>query len=403
MLIALRIQSLLKGSPVRLKSAEGEWYYTETENPIEPNDIMILLPSRANLRDAITRHLRNLEIPYNVDQEGGLFDIPAAEAIEGLIQFIARPKSRHYATRVARSVLIGMDDKSLQAYIGKSHSGQNLLHRLANHCCTEPQRSMVIRWAELSDSGRLLELLDETVDKSDLLICHPDAASREAVEQVIEIARSLGIEDGGDSVVIADHIRAIRESGNGAVEANPTPHGESVRVMTIHNAKGLESKVVIIADIFSSRQTTMIHDFFNRMIVSPELFAGHPKPWSEGSPHSALWNHVRLLREARVMAEARRLLYVGATRAKEKLILSGSPQSPVRTSWMDGKGLFVPWDPRWKITNQENNPTLGQMWISSMHSAHIRNEFSQSPWVSIENGKAKQPVLNPVRMLSNSP
>jgi hypothetical protein len=109
-----------------------------------------------------------------------------------------------------------------------------------------------------------------------------------------------------------------------------------------------------------------------------------------------------MVHEARKMAEARRLLYVGATRAQEKLIFAGSPISPLRTRWEDGLGLFTPWDHQWKVSIREKNPTIGQMWILSMHTAHNRNQFSPSPWVRIEGDSVKSPILDPVRILSNS-
>ena len=395
MLIALRVQSLVNGTPVKLKSANGEWYQIDAEDQVSPSDIMILLPSRIGLRDVITRHLNNLDIPYHIDNEGDLFDRPAAQAIEALIQFIARPSSRHYATRVARSVLIGMNDHSLQEYIGNSDLGQNLLDRLTEYCSNEAQKAMVMRWSILSEAGRLLDILEETTDKSDLLVANPDPASRKAVEQVIGIVGDLAIELGGDPVVIADNIRAISNSSN-SIEAEPVPHGDAVKVMSIHKSKGLESKVVLIANLFSNTQTTTFHARRNRMIVSPELFAGRPKPWPE-YPHSALWNHALMVKEARTMAEARRLLYVGATRAKEKLIFAGSPIRPERTRWQENQGLKVPYNPNEEVEKGNLTPTLGQMWIISMERALGRNQNQSSAWSS-NHGRA---TLDPVRMLSN--
>lgn len=395
MLIALRVQSLVNGTPVRLKSANGEWYQIDAEDQVSPSDIMILLPSRIGLRDTITRHLNNLDIPYHIDNEGALFDRPAAQAIEALIQFIARPSSRHYATRVARSVLIGMDDRSLQQYIGDSDLGQDLLQRLTDYCSNEVQKTMVMRWSILSEAGRLLDILEETTDKSDLLVANPDPASRQAVEQVIEIVRDLGVEVGGDPIVIADNIRTISNSRN-SPEAEPVPHGDAVKVMSIHKSKGLESKVVLIANLFSNTQTNTLHARRDRMIVSPELFAGRPKPWPDKYPHSALWNHALMVKEARTMAEARRLLYVGATRAKEKLIFAGSPINPRRTRWEENQGLWIPFNPNSEVQKGALTPTLGQMWILSMIRAHERNEYQSSPW-----GDGEKATLDPVRMLSN--
>ena len=400
LLIARRVGSLIEGSSVRVRSADGNWHQVEAEAPVQPSDIMILLPTRPNVRDIVIRHLHDHGIPAQADREGGLLGRPAAHAIEGLLQFIARPRSRHNAAWVARSVLIGMDDAELQEYIGGAQRGEDLLSRLVGHCSNEPQRALVERWLQLSAAGRLIDLLDETIDMSDLLTAYPDPVSRQDVEQIVDVIRSLAAEVGGDAMVLADRIRDLRERSPDALEAITIPPGDAVRVMTIHSAKGLEAKVVVLADMFSNRQTNMRNEDLSRLIVTPELFAGNPKPWSsEPSPHSALWSHVRVLHQARKDAEARRLLYVGATRAEERLIVVGSSRG---TEWAEGEGVRLPW------TYDKKIPQLGQMWIESLRQGSLRRAETASPWLDDDDNEYSdirtrgERTFDPARMYSNA-
>jgi hypothetical protein len=101
LLIALRVRSLIEASPVRVRSADGQWHQIDAEETVSPSDIMILLPTRPKIRDTVIRHLLDLGIPAQADREGGLLDRPATHALEGLLQFIARPRSRHHAAWVA--------------------------------------------------------------------------------------------------------------------------------------------------------------------------------------------------------------------------------------------------------------------------------------------------------------
>ena len=401
MLIALRVRSLIEASPVRVRSADGQWHQVDSVEAVLPRDIMILLPTRPKIRDTIIRNLHDLGIPAQVDREGGLLDRPAAHALEGLLQFVARPRSRHHAAWVARSILIGLNDAQLQAFIDGSELGEDLLTRLLEHTVSERQRALVARWCELSNSARLLDLLEETIDRSDILTAYPDPVSRQDVEQVVEVIRSLSIEVGGDPMVLADRVRDLRENSSNALEADTVPPSDAVRVMTIHSAKGLEAKVVILADVFSNRQTNLMNEDASRLIVSPELFAGNPKPWpTENPPKSALWSHVRRLHQARKSAEARRLLYVGATRAEERLIIVGSPRG---TEWNEGEGLRVPW------TYDQSMPQLGQMWIESLRQGSWRRGETHSPWLDPSDGEDEpeikahgQRTLDPARMLAEA-
>jgi len=400
MLIARRVRSLIEATPVRVRSAEGGWHQVDSV-AVLPGDIMILLPSRPKIRDIMIRHLHDLGIPSQVDREGSLLDRPAVHALEGLLQFVARPRSRHHATWVARSVLIGLDDAQLQSFIGDSRWGENLLTRLVEHTVNDRQRALVARWCELSKSARLTDLLEETIDRSDILTAFPDPVSRQDVEQLVEVIRALSIEVGGDPIVLADRVRDLRERSSGALRADTVPPRDAVRVMTIHSAKGLEAKVVILADIFSDRQTNLRSENIGRLIVSPEFFAGNPKPWpTEDPPWSALWSHVKRLHQARKSAEARRLLYVGATRAKERLIIAGSPKG---TEWCEGVGLRVPW------TYDRSMPQLGQMWIESLRQGSWRRCEPDSPWLDENDGENEpeikshgQRIFDPAKMLDEA-
>ncbi len=373
MLIALRVRSLIDGSPVRVKSSSGKWKEVAPGEPVQPSDITILLPNRVNLRDVIVRNLQDVGVPSQVDREGSLLDRPTASALEGLVQFAARPHSRHNAAWVARSPLIGMSDGQLQRYLSSAEKGENLLLAMLSHCIDERQRALVSRWCELS-SSMLTELLEDTIDRSDLLVAYPDDVSRQDAEQFVELFRELSEQVGGDPIVLADRLRDLRESSSQSLEATTIPQSDAVRVMTIHSSKGLEAKVVVLADLFSSRQTNMRNEQNSRLIVGPEMFAGHPKPWPSGkAPISALWNHATLLHRARKNAEARRLLYVAATRAEERLIIAGSPKG---TEWVDEEGIVLPW------TYDKKAPQLGQMWLESLRMGSWRRDESQSPWLS---------------------
>ena len=324
---------------------------------------------------------------------------PVVADLDGLIQFIARPNSRFAAAWVARSSLIGMSDAELQSFLS-TRQHENLLSRLIEYSSNTRQRALVQRWIDLSSSGRIVDLLQETIDQSDLLTAHCDEGSIQDVERFIDEVRSISDSVGGDAIVIADRLRDLREQTGRALEAKNTPERDAVQLMTIHNSKGLESKVVFVTDLFSAKGIiTLTNETQSRLIVSPEFFAGHPAPWpGDKYPISAMWEHAKKIAQKRKNAEARRLLYVAATRAEEHLVIVGSPD---KTNWQEDSGLHLPW--RYSATQT----TLGQMWIESLRQAsHRRGESSDdSPWLSIDDDNQPHPLNSekgPDRILNPS-
>jgi len=400
MMIAKRIQAMTQGRETRVMRPDGNWVtIPASDTPVRYSDIMVLMASRSKIRDALIRHLRDHNIPVQADREGGLMERPVVADLDGLIQFIARPNSRFAAAWVARSSLIGMSDAELQSFLS-TRQHENLLSRLIEYSSNPRQRALVQRWIDLSSSGRIVDLLQETIDQSDLLTAHCDEGSIQDVERFIDEVRSISDSVGGDAIVIADRLRDLREQTGRALEAKNTPERDAVQLMTIHNSKGLESKVVFVTDLFSAKGIiTLTNETQSRLIVSPEFFAGHPAPWpGDKYPISAMWEHAKKIAQKRKNAEARRLLYVAATRAEEHLVIVGSPD---KTNWQEDSGLHLPW--RYSATQT----TLGQMWVESLRQAsHRRGESSDdSPWLSIDDDNQPHPLNSekgPDRILNPS-
>jgi len=401
LMIAKRIKHLIEGKPIRVLSPSGEWDIQPTSEKVSPSEIMILLPSRRRIRDIITRYLNDFGIPSQADREGGLLERPAVHALDGLLQFIARPNNPHNAVWVARSCLIGFNDKQTQEFIGNSEKNENLLYRLRDLAVNAHQRELVSHWIDYSEKGLINELLENTLDFSDIMLTYPEESSLQDVEQFIELISSLSSELGGDAIVIADKIRQLRENEPSSMEAVTIPPSDAVRIMTIHGSKGLEASVVFLVDIFSQRQTNLTVDSRSRAMVSPELFSGNPIPWTDQQEiKTSTWMHTKWLYQSRKDAEARRLFYVGATRAKNRLIIVGSPKG---TSWVDDdskNGLKLPWSYTRPL------PQLGQIWLESLKQGSINRGEEKSIWIYGESrgklGEKDPRYLNPFLMTQNS-
>tara|TARA_B100000902_G_scaffold318907_1_gene310989 strand:- start:1273 stop:3783 length:2511 start_codon:yes stop_codon:yes gene_type:complete len=382
-LIVERIRALIQGSDCIIGTASGNHSHVEEGNPLDPGDIMVLLPTR-KLRDPIVAGLRAHGIPVQADKEGALLSRQVITPLMGLVQFLARPDHRHHAAWVARSVLVGMNDSMMDEYLRNAPRGSNLISRLIEQTVSVDQKALFRQWENCARSGRILEALELTADYSDLLVAHPTANDRTDVTSFIAMVNDVRLEVGGDSVMLADRLMRVKDQGDSA-EARTLTSAGAVRLMTIHKSKGLQSKVVILADAFGESLTKATHENQDRLIVSPNIFGVHPKPWPDASedPISPVWNLSTLLNQSQRHAEARRLLYVAATRAEERLIISGSPRG---ATWVNGEGI------RLDIV-QGATPSFGPMLLESMRqSAH--REGIESPWLC-GGEDASVPTLTP--------
>jgi ATP-dependent helicase/nuclease subunit A len=171
-----------------------------------------------------------------------------------------------------------------------------------------------------------LELLCERIlvehDYDLAILARPDGRRRYAnLRKLARLARSYEELRGAD---IEGFVRFVDgQDALGAKEADAVAEeegGDAVRLLTIHAAKGLEFKVVVVADAGRSRPP--VSDI---VALSDGRFGfkvAHPATGTRVG--TASYRDVKDQREHAEQAERLRLYYVAMTRAMERLIVSGS-------------------------------------------------------------------------------
>jgi len=115
------------------------------------------------------------------------------------------------------------------------------------------------------------------------------------------------------------YVQTLRDVGlrEGEAPADSSNAG-AVQLMTVHKAKGLEFPLTVLADAAHQSHTRSAHVQITNY-QSPNLLLD----LRDDDFHSTAWQLAARLEDDRAQAEDARLLYVAATRAKEKLLISG--------------------------------------------------------------------------------
>lgn len=382
-LIASRIQSLVLGTPVQVGETE-----LPAEAPVRPRDILVLLPSRGNVVDMM-RRLDGAGIPAVAEKESGLLERPVVQPLLALLRACARPDRAQGVADLARSCLVGLSDAALDALLVGARESNDHFALLATRAPTPALRRLLRKWVAAAAGGRIVEMLDSVLDHSDLLVAYPGQTARRQAEQFVRLVAEMMQDSGGDPVLLSDTLDHLKGFVGRELPTASNLGADAVRVMTIHAAKGLESKVVILSGLFRAAQGTLQHENRARILTTPQLIAGNPAPWADGTKvDSPIWRITSHIQAAKVQAEARRLFYVACTRVEERLILAGGcgrphyePETDLIHLTLPGKELKV----------------FGEMWLEALAQGAERCGDDTAPW----GGSTKTRTFSPTALLGD--
>ena len=183
--------------------------------------------------------------------------------------------------------------------------------------------------------GNLLgRFLDATHYRAALYLAGGHRLSRN-VDKLLADAHRSGLVSVGEFL---EYVQSLRDVAAREGEA-PIEAGGAVQLMTVHKAKGLEFPVVIIAD---ASHTGPSRSPF--LLTAPDL--GVLLGLREEKTLPAVYRLAQLRDADQEEAESRRLLYVAATRAQDKLLISGHVKAkkdgtPELRGWLSWLGEVI--------------------------------------------------------------
>lgn len=284
----------------------------------EPGDIAILFRSRQSHRE-FEQALNERRIQTSVYKGLGFFDAGEIKDLRALLRYLANPWSELRAAALLRSRIIGIPDRALAVLAGGLSDvllAPDAPAALADLDGDDRHllalaRETVPRWVALVDRLAPSELLDRALTESAYdaeLDTGRAVQARENIKKLRGLVRRVQNRGYATMARVAEHIDQLSgDVSNAVVDAF-----DAVNLMTVHAAKGLEFPVVLLVDLGRGAGAAAPP-------VRVTTAAGG------GEPSVSVWPFRTAADEDQRLAdreENKRLLYVAATRARDRLYFS---------------------------------------------------------------------------------
>ena len=153
----------------------------------------------------------------------------------------------------------------------------------------------------------------------------------ENIQQLLRIARDFDDARGENLYLFLRHIEELQEAA-GDIEPAAVDESDAVRVMSIHQSKGLEFPIVVAAGLGTKVNLT---DTRERILLDDEYgICAQVRPPDFAAPYPSLTHWLASRRQkAETLAEEIRILYVAFTRAQHRLLLFGAVDRKKEEAW----------------------------------------------------------------------
>lgn len=309
--------------------------------PVRYSDMAVLLRSPAPKIELYVRAFEAMGVPLEVTRRG-FFDPPEVRDLLNLLRLLDNPLQDLPLLAVLRSPLVGLSldelawicrqDRSLPVWLRihrwmarPEDGGPPGLDLETTRAVLGRFLQRYDRWRQLARQGSVSRCLEEILHETCYLawvdIQPQGRLTRQHVERWLEWARHYDLSHGEGLHSFMARVEDLQED---AIEPEvPSASGvDAVRLLSIHQSKGLEFPVVVVADLgkefnFQDLRGDVILD--ERYGLAARL---RSRDGTCSYPGLSYW--LARERQTREMfGEELRLLYVAMTRARDYLILSG--------------------------------------------------------------------------------
>jgi len=351
---------VLAGVVARLHEQEGIAY----------QDVAVLFRAFTEVK-TYENALRRREIPYYVVKGRGFFQCQEVTDVVSLLATVLDPDDEIALAAALRSPLFAVDDDLLWRLASPPDAARPALARRFRARETfadldaeaaarmSTVRDLLIRLRAAARRGTIAEIIELAATATDFeAVCLTQFQGAQKVANVrklIELARAW---ERKRLFSLRDFVRAVRRLAETEPREPEAPlvseRDDVVRLMTIHQAKGLEFPVVLVPDLGRALKPDYTIPALDEQlgVVGGPLDA---TGWVAVG-HAGLEEH-RARERDRERAEQARLLYVACTRARDVLVLL---EGKGDARWLRDAGgdAFVWCHQVWDVVGHENVATF---------------------------------------------
>lgn len=317
------------GQPLYVLGEDGVHYRKASYG-----DIAILFRSVKNIAPVFIKELSDAGIPAVSELSQGLFETQEIKTLLTCLRVIHNPYQDIELTALLHSPLFSFTSGELaKIRLHADQAGQAPQNFYDAVCMYESKRTsyflqLLGDWQEKSrymdTAGLLWDILEQTNYMVYLQALEGGSRRLANVYYLISCARQYALEGSYGVYDFICYMEQLKDASLDMGEANVHgEHDDIVRIMSMHKSKGLEFPIVFVSGL--GRQFNQM-DSTDRILIHADDYLA--ADYADGKRRV---KRPTLIRDAFAenirtenIAEEFRVLYVALTRAREKLILTGS-------------------------------------------------------------------------------
>jgi helicase-exonuclease AddAB, AddA subunit, Firmicutes type len=356
---------------------------SKSYRPVQFRDIVILMRATSSAAPVFVEELANTGIPAFADAGGGYFEVVEVQTVMSLLQIIDNPMQDIPLLSVLRSPIVSFTPEDLidiRMADGRKTFYEALKIKSSSDDDTGKKAAEFLqnlkRWRQKALNMPISEFIWFLYSDTGYYAyagAMPGGMQRQANLRILfERARQYEETSFKGLFNFINFINKLKSSSGDMGSAKILGENENVvRIMSIHKSKGLEFPVVFVSGAgrkFNMKDLTRSILFHHELGFGPDYVDSVRRISYPTVIKEALKRKIRL----ESLSEEMRILYVAFTRAREKLIITGTVRNMEKalSRWaacLDSTGDRVP---EYQVLSGGNFFD----WICPMLMKHIKNK-----------------------------